>query len=152
MQTHANFGGIFGCFLQGHNLHRNMDDALSAEGCRGCSFLKTSHAKNITFYRLTNAKHYSGQTCFLHCNSGSLDCWSVVFTISSSRWALCMFVCVHTVHAYICTFKCVRSHKQESVNVHAEAQRYSFGHRYELCIEQTEILKIYFFLSANYSV
>lgn len=35
---------------------------------------------------------------------------------------------------------------------YAEAQRYSFGHRYELCMEQKEILKIYFFLSTNYSV
>lgn len=31
-QTHANFGGIFGRFLQGFNLHRNMDDALVTEG------------------------------------------------------------------------------------------------------------------------
>lgn len=39
-----------------------------------------------------------------------------------------------------------------SVTVYAEAQRYCFGDRYELCMEQREILKIYFSLSANYSV
>lgn len=38
------------------------------------------------------------------------------------------------------------------VIMYAATQRYSFGHRYELCMGTREIFKIYFFLTANYGV
>lgn len=111
---------------------------------RRCTFLKQSHAKNSLFHWHTTAKHDSGQTCLM---------FSAVF----------LKIFCSSVHAYMCQFKCVYEHKLystkhvilwagECVNVYAEAQRYSFGHMNELCMEQTEFLKIYFFLSANYSV
>lgn len=60
-----------------------------------------------------------------------------------------LYVCLH-----VRMFKDVYSlqAKEACVDVCAVPQRYSFGLAYELCMQQTEILKIYFFLSANYGV
>lgn len=125
MQTHANFSGIFGCFLQGYNLHRNTDDALATEGCRGCSFLKTSHFIDKT-QNITVDKH-------VFCTLRTAD---LLYSLLPLAGELYVCLCVY-IHAYMCMFKwCALLTRIVCVNVHAEAQRYSFGHRYELCMDR----------------
>ena len=149
-QTHTNLGGIFGRFLQRYDLRREHGWWISDKSAdRGCTFLKTSRVKNISFSLAHGSKkHYRGQTCLMSSAVLSKTPW-IAYLLHFFSLLVKLYVCLH-----VRMFKDVYSLRATEVwvDVCAEPQRYCFGHRYELCMQQTEILKIYFFLSANYGV
>lgn len=150
-QTHTDLGGIFGWFLQRYELQREYGWWISDESAdRGCTFLKIlvlkiSHSHWLTAAKTlqwTNMSDVFRRVSEKPSLPGLLICCTFSLLVK-------LYVCLH-----VRMFKDVYSLRASDVwmDVCAVPQRYSFGHRYELCMQQTEILKIYFFLSANYGV
>lgn len=163
-QTYTNFGGVFGCFLKGYNLHRNRDDTLATEGWSRLQFSKDISAKNNSFHSLATANVWQWTTCWISLALFLIQLsvfslliiphFSFVWTLWTlprvySAWCACLIesVWTHNPNYKVSEKPCLCG----DVKMCMRRKRYSVGHRYELCILQTEILKIYFFLSANYN-
>ncbi len=80
---------------------------------RGCTFLKTSHAKNISFHWLNNSKILQWTNIFdVFCSflNKTLLPWIADLLCSCHFlwWLSFEYVCVCVcMHAYMCMFKCV---------------------------------------------
>lgn len=138
LNAYTDFCCIFGSLLQGLNLHTNRD----------------KHQLQKTVYASLKGSYFEAMSPWSNMNK-QIWCFQNLFNQDSMFFLLLPLLVVQP-------YMCARLHQHPlhisrlwagvCVIMYAEAQGYSFGHWYELFMEWREILKIYFFLSANYSV